>query len=102
MKIRPLMGECLLYMETPPTESGGGIALLDTPSEGNDPSGVIYGEVRRLGIWELDGKGRMIPHPVKPGDRVAINSGAGRWLRSERERLKLVPAKSILAVVEKD
>lgn len=89
-------------METPPALSDGGIALLEQPQESNDPSGMAFGQVRRLGVWELDGKGRMIPYQVKPGDRVAINAGAGRWIRGGEERMKVVSANAILAIVEKD
>ncbi len=69
--------------------------------ESGRPEEAVYAEVRSVGLWELDGLGRMKPHPVKSGDRVLINSGSGRWLRSAGERLKLVRADSILAVVEK-
>ena len=102
MKIRPLQGEVLLYMEAPPTVSAGGIALLQEAPEAENPAEAVFGEVRSLGVWPLDGRGRMIPYKVKPGDRVAINSGAGRWLRAPGERLKIVHANRILAIVEKD
>ncbi len=102
MKIRPLQGEALIYLESPPTESEGGIAFLNDDPEQVRPEEGVFGEVRSVGLWELDGLGRMKPHPVKPGDRVLINSGSGRWLRGGSERLKIVPTNSILAVVEKD
>ena len=97
-----MLGEALIYLESPPTESAGGIVLLNDDPESGRPEEAIFGQIRALGVWPLDNQGRMIAYDVKPGDRVAINSGAGKWLRSERERLKLVPTKSILAIVEKD
>jgi len=101
MKIRPLQGEVLLYMEPPPTESAGGIALIQEAPESENPAEAVFGQVRALGVWPLDSHGRMIPYDVKPGDRVAINSGAGRWLRAPGERLKIVHSSRILAIAEK-
>lgn len=102
MKFRPLMGEALVYVDAAPSESAGGIALLGQAPEDNNPEAVTYGQVRSLGIWKVSKSGRMLAYDVKLGDRVAFNSGIGRWLRSNQERLKLVPADSILAVVEKE
>lgn len=102
MKFRPLQGEVLVYVDQPPTESSGGIALVGKAPEDSNPDAVTYGQVRALGVWRLGKSGRMIGYDMKPGDKVAFNSGSGRWLRSQQERLKLVNTDAILAIVQKD
>lgn len=92
MTIRPLQGQVLIYMETPEAVSNG----IHIPQTSQSRSQV--GEVRRLGIWEQDKAGNLVSFPVKPGDKVVVDARSGRWLHGERERLKLVPARDILAV----
>ena len=93
-KIRPLMGHALLYMDPPKAVSGGGIVI---PEKHQDRP--QFGEVRRLGIWRQDRLGRLIPFEIKPGDRVLVRAASGRWMHSEKERLKLVDVGDVLAVV---
>lgn len=93
-RIRPKKGEVLLYMDLPESESEGGILIPETAQDRSQT-----GEVRRLGIWDMDENGRLIPFPVQVGDKVIVNKRVGRWMHSERERLKLVPADRILAVI---
>ncbi len=95
------MGQVLIYVDAPETVSAGGIAIPEQ-SQGREQYGeTITGQVRGLGIWPLSKKGKLIPYDVKPGDRVLLNAGSGRWLKGNRERLKIVPSDSILAVLEK-
>ena len=96
-RIRPMMGEVLLYMDAADEASDGGILIPEKHQERSK-----FGEVRRLGIWKVNRKGALIPFPVQPGDRVMVRAASGRWMHSEKERLKLVSADDILAIVEKD
>lgn len=98
-RIRPLQGECLVYVDPPKSISTGGIVIPPAFQEENSRE-AIAGQVRAVGIWNLDSQGRLIPHPIKPGDRVLLSAGSGRWLRSPQERLKLVPIDRILALIE--
>jgi|SRR6185369_1457037 len=95
-RIRPLQGEVLVYMDAAET-SQNGIIIPEKHQERSE-----FGEVRRLGIWKQNKRGVLIQFPVQPSDRVMIRAASGRWLHSERERLKLVQADDILAIVEKD
>lgn len=90
------MGAVLIYMDAPDASSTCGIII---PEQHQQRS--IYGEVRAFGIWKLNKRGALVPFPVQSGDRVVVRAASGRWLHSERERLKLVNADDILAVVEK-
>ncbi len=95
LKIRPLAGEVLLYMDPPDTSSDGGIIIPQKHQARSQ-----FGQVRRLGIWKQNRWGALIPFPCQPGDRVMVRAASGRWLHSERERLKLVDANDILAVIQ--
>lgn len=94
-KIRPLQGEVLLYMESAKAVSDGGVMIPEKHQERPQ-----FGEVRRLGIWPQNKRGWLIPFPVAPGDRVLVRPASGRWLHSDKERLKLVNATDIIAIVE--
>ncbi len=98
-KIRPLMGQVLIYVDAPETVSAGGIAIPQQAQGTEQYGDTITGQVRSLGIWPLSKNGNLIPYDVKPGDRVLLCAGSGRWLKGNRERLKIVPADSILALV---
>lgn len=95
-RIRPLAGEVLIYMDASEEVSGGGIVIPEKHQERSQ-----FGQVRRLGLWKQSRRGSLVPFEVKPGDRVLIRPAVGRWLHSERERLKLVPCEHIEAIVEK-
>ncbi len=94
MKIRPLQGQVLVYMDPRSTETESGIIL---PEAKRDEA--TTGKVIRCGIWKQDRKGNLIPFPVKRGDHVVIQRSVGRWVHKEKERLKLVPMERILAVL---
>lgn len=95
-RIRPLKGEVLIYMDAPDDLIGS----LHVPEKHQERS--RFGEVRRLGIWRQNRRGALISFPVTPGDRVFVRAGSGRWMHSEKERLKLVNSDDILAILEKD
>jgi len=94
MKIRPLQGHVLVYMDPAETQSGG-VLIPETAQSRSQ-----VGQVRKLGIWRQNKAGNLVPYPVKTGDRVVVNARSGRWLHSERERLKLVPMDKVLAVFQ--
>jgi chaperonin GroES len=93
MTIRPLQGQVLLYMDAPEIQSNG----VHIPEMAQERSQI--GEVRKLGIWKQNKRGSLIAYEVQPGDKVLVNARSGRWLHGERERLKLVPASQLLAIV---
>lgn len=100
-KIRPLQGEALIYVDAPVEVTEGGISIPDKFQGREKSQETITGQIRAFGIWRISKKGKLIPHPANPGDRVLLMAGSGRWLKSPNERLKLVPEDRILAVLEK-
>jgi len=95
MKIRPKQGQALIYMDASESVTDGGVLIPEQAQQRSDK-----GQVRALGIWRMDKRGRLISYSIKPGDRVVVSVRRGRWMHSERERLKLVDADDILAVID--
>jgi co-chaperonin GroES (HSP10) len=97
MKIRPKMGEVLVRMDRPESQTESGILLAPEA-----PEPAVTGVVLRCGIWRVNSRGSLIPHPVQRGDKVVVSHRSGRWCRGEELRLKLIPEKKILAVITHD
>jgi len=95
MKIRPKMGEVLVRMDRPESETDSGLVI---PEQGREPSRT--GVVLRCGIWRMNSTGCLIPHPVQRGDRIVVSHRSGRWCRDVEMRLKLIPEQKILAVIQ--
>jgi chaperonin GroES len=96
MNIRPKRGEVLLEV-VPRGTSDGGVLI---PPKYQYQERAQQAIVRKLGVWKQDKRGRLLPYEVKPGDRVVFQKNAGRWLHGEQNRLKLLPASRILAIVQ--
>ena len=95
MKIRPKQGEVLVYMDAAEAVTDSGVLIPEQAQKRSD-----RGQVRALGIWRMDKRGRLISYSVKPGDHVIVSARRGRWMHSEKERLKLVDSDDILAVID--
>ena len=97
-RIRPLQGEVLVYMDAAQSITDSGVLIPEQAQQRSD-----RGQVRALGIWRMDKRGRLISYSVKPGDRVIVSARRGRWMHSEKERLKIVDADDKKkAIIKKD
>jgi chaperonin GroES len=97
-RIRPKQGEALV--EVLPNEiSDGGIHIPDKYQYQERAQKAV---VRRLGVWPVSKRGRLVAYEVKPGDTVYFPKTVGTWLHGEQHRLKVLPARRILAVVGRE
>lgn len=96
MKIRPLQGQVLIRMDPQESVTNGGIII---PEKYQDKA--LLGRVIKHGIWRQFKDGSLRSFPIKKGDRVIVNKRRGRWIHSERQRLKIVDQDDILAICEK-
>jgi co-chaperonin GroES (HSP10) len=95
--LRPLQGQAIVEI-LPKEISDAGIII---PEKCQYEDRAQRGIVRRLGVWAQNRKTKAtVPYEVKPGDLVLVPKGAGHWLQGEEQRLKLLPAKRILARLE--
>lgn len=92
--IRPLAGQILLCMDPADDVSHGGIIIPEKAQ-----TRAVTGKVVKLGRWIPDKNGNLQPYEFKRGDRVVVSAYRGRWLHEERDRMKLMDAKDVLAVL---
>jgi co-chaperonin GroES (HSP10) len=53
----------------------------------------------KLGLWIPDKNGNLQPYDFKRGDKVLVNARRGRWVHEMGERMKLMSAEDVLAVL---
>lgn len=89
--IRPFNNQVLVQPVELPEKSAGGILLPEQARERSGEATVIA-----VGPGKLDGQGRMIAPPVKPGDKVMYSWIDGRDVKVNGHTLKLVDADLLL------
>lgn len=92
--IRPLAGQILLCMDRPDEVSQGGIHIPEKAQ-----NRAVTGKVVKLGNWIPDSNGNLRPYEFRRGDKVVVSARRGRWLHEEKDRMKLMDAKDVLAVL---
>jgi len=95
MKVRCLKGTALVEMLDEKPVSDGGI-FIPNPRDGKPKEAKIIG----IGRPEINKKGKIMPVDCHVGDRVIISHRQGTTVKALAGRYKIVPQRSILAVVE--
>ena len=80
-------------MDRAETESNG----IIIPEKSQDRA--TTGKVVTFGLWKPNKQGDLIAYDFKRGDRVVVNAHRGRWIHEAKDRMKLVEANDILAVL---
>jgi len=93
--LRPVHDILVVVPDKPPSESAGGIALVEKYAQKQ-----TTGTVRSAGPGRIDKSGRLIPMTIKVGDRVAYGTFVGMSIEVDGEKLVLVGEKDILGVLE--
>jgi len=93
MNIRPLSGQVLICMDRP-EEQIGGILIPEKSQER-----ATTGKVVKFGLWKPNKQGNLIAYDFKRGDKVVVNAHRGRWIHEAKDRMKLVEATDVIAVL---
>ena len=94
MKFRPLHDRVALRRVDSESKTSGGIIIPEKSQER-----ATTGKVVTLGLWKPNKQGNLIAYDFKRGDRVVVNAHRGRWIHEAKDRMKLVEANDILAVL---
>lgn len=95
--IRPLMGYLLVEQVQAETKTASGLYLPETSQE--KPAGI--GVVLSTGPDLVDANGKIVPPPVKVGDKVVFKKwGGGDDVKYKGEEYKLVKYDDLMAVLE--
>ncbi len=94
LKLKPLANRVILKREE--TEAiQGGIILPNTAQKKQEMARVVA-----IGPGINDESGKLIPMPVKIGDRVLVEKYTGQEVTFEDEEFIIVKADEIIAIVE--
>ena len=94
-KIRPLADKLLIKIIDDTQQSQGGIFIPDSAKEKPQK-----GEVIAAGPGELNKEGKREEMEVKVGDIVLFAKYAGTDVKIDRQELKIISEKDILAIIE--
>ncbi|MCQ2957966.1 MAG: co-chaperone GroES [Candidatus Gastranaerophilales bacterium] len=94
-KIRPLADKLLIKIIDDTQQSQGGIFIPDSAKEKPQK-----GEVIAAGPGALNKEGKREEMEVKVGDTVLFAKYAGTDVKFDRQELKILSEKDILAVIE--
>ena len=92
MNIKPLYDNVLLEKEKTEDKTASGIILSTKEKEQAYANVVAVGE----GTYQ---DGKLVPLPVKPGDKVLYKKYSTTDVKIEKEEYLLISAKDILAIV---
>jgi chaperonin GroES len=93
--IRPLMGYLLVESEKAETKTASGLYLPETSQEKPAGQGVVVSTGPDLVI-----EGKVVPPPVKVGDRVVYKKWGGDEIKFNGIEYKLVKFEDLMAVLE--
>ena len=94
MKLKPLGDRVLVKPLEEEELSKGGIVLPDTAKEKPQK-----GEVLAVGEGKYI-EGKLVPLPVKKGDKILFSKYGGDEIKIEGEELKILSEADILAIIE--
>ena len=94
-KIRPLADKLLIKIIDDTQQSQGGIFIPDSAKEKPQK-----GEVIAAGPGALNKEGKREEMEVKVGDTVLFAKYAGTDIKIDRQELKILSEKDVLAVIE--
>ena len=94
-KIRPLADKLLIKIIDDTQQSQGGIFIPDSAKEKPQK-----GEVIAAGPGALNKEGKREEMEVKVGDTVLFAKYAGTDVKIDRQELKILSEKDVLAVIE--
>lgn len=111
MKVKPLTGQVLIEVETPPTFTTGGVALpgevslspefvQEQHANPEKPAKNHIGIVRAVGAWPKTRKGLLRMPEYGVGARVVFNPFRGTPMQQEPgQRLRMVRQEDVMAVL---
>lgn len=94
-KIRPLADKLLIKIIDDTQQTQGGIFIPDSAKEKPQK-----GEVIAAGPGSMNKDGKREEMEVKVGDKVLFAKYAGTDIKIEREEMKILSEKDILAIIE--
>jgi chaperonin GroES len=94
-KLRPLGNRVLVQRLKAEEAVKGGIILPDTAKKAQEQAAVMA-----IGTGKKDKEGKMIPFPVKVGDRILLEKYSGQEVTVEGEEYIILRADDIIAIVE--
>ena len=94
-KLKPLGDRVLLRRLEAEEKMKGGIILPDSAKKKQETAEVVA-----IGTGKKDKEGKLIPFPVKVGDRVLMEKYSGHEVTVDCEELVILSADDIIAIVE--
>ncbi len=95
VKIRPLADKLLIKIIDDTQQTQGGIFIPDSAKEKPQK-----GEVIAAGPGAMNKEGKREEMEVKVGDKVLFAKYAGTDIKLERQEMKILSEKDILAIIE--
>ena len=96
VNIKPLEDRVVVQANEAETTTASGIVIPDTAKEKPQE-----GKVLAVGPGRVDDSGNRIPVDVKEGDVVIFSKYGGTEVKYNGEEYLVLPARDVLAVVEK-
>ncbi len=94
-KLKPLGNRVLVKRLDPEEKMKGGIILPDTAKKKQETAAVIA-----LGTGKNDKSGKLIPFPVKVGDKILMEKYSGQEVTIDGEEFVILTADDLIAIVE--
>ena len=110
MQIKPLIGQVLIELTPPPTESPGGVALpgelhlsadivQEQARNPEKPSKDNIGVVKAIGAWPKTRKGLLKMPEFGIGSKVLFNPWKGLAMQRGAGKLQMLRQEDVLAVL---
>lgn len=94
-KLKPLGNRVLVKRLEAEEKMKGGIILPDTAKKKQETALVMA-----IGTGKKDKQGKVIPFPVKVGDKILMEKYSGTEISLEGDELVILRADDIIAIVE--